>query len=112
MNVYSGLQGWAKGKLRTAVDVEIALQLGEWIDAGGAASLLKASGVRRAIVTRYSSREPDDLSADCVGGKIALDRLVQAGVLVGDSRKHLIREAAWIKAAPKNGKLTVEVFNV
>ncbi len=111
MNVYSGLKGWAKGKLRTAVDVEIILQMARWVD-GRRGTDLKAKGRRRAIVTRYSSREPDDISADCIGGKLALDRLVVAELLTGDSRKHLLREARWFPAKPGKGKLTVEVFDV
>jgi hypothetical protein len=81
----------AKGKLRTCTEVS-----------GGRK--------RTAVVTRYSSRCPDELSVDIIGGKMAIDRLVTADVLRDDSTTWLTRYANWRSAPPKAGKLVVEIF--
>lgn len=67
---------------------------------------------RRVVVTRYSSVEPDEVSCDVVGGKVPLDRLVQAYVLVDDNRKWCEREAHWRPAPPKQGRVIVEVYEL
>jgi len=70
----------------------------------------KASGRRRVEVTRHSSRQPDELSADILGAKLVLDALVKAGVLRDDSIKWCERVARWEQAPPGHGRLVVEVF--
>lgn len=102
LNAYAGLKGWRRAKLRKAVDWRILA-----IQRGGIAP---DGARRRVVVTRHSSREPDELSCDVLGAKIALDRLVIAGILAGDSRKHLDREAHWVYAKPGAGELVVEVY--
>ncbi len=73
----------------------------------------QANGARRRVtVTRYSSSEPDEIAVDLIGGKAVLDVLVSIGVLAGDSRKHLDREARWIRCAKGEGRLVVEVEEV
>ena len=59
-----------------------------------------------------SSRRIDDVSVDVVGGKIPVDRLVQAEILVGDSAKWLEREAAWEPCEPGEGRVIVEVYDL
>ncbi len=124
MNVYSSLKGWAKGKLRTAVDVEIAIAAVDYdahagfteetITVRGKQRVVRRGGKRRMVlVSRMSSRMPDEPgSPDSCGAKLALDRLVQAGVLVDDSVKWLERRAQWVKAKPGAGYLRVEVYEV
>ncbi len=102
LNTYAGMKGWARGKMRKQVD-DYVLRL-PWGNA-------QAEGERRlVVVTRHSSREPDEVSCDVIGGKIALDRLVIAGILAGDSRKWIDREAHWVQCKPGFGKLVVEVY--
>ncbi len=68
--------------------------------------------VRLVVVTRASSREPDELSVDVLGGKVPIDRMVHAGILVGDSRKWIERKGIW-EAAPKlAGRVRIEVFDI
>ncbi len=112
MNVYSGLKGWAKGRLRTEVDFML-LEVMTKMAFSEMEKALANGRRRRVVVTRFSSREPDEVaSADLLGAKIIIDRMVHAGVLAGDSRKHLVREAGWTQVKPKAGKLLVEVFDL
>lgn len=67
---------------------------------------------RRVVVTRHSSVEPDEVSCDVVGGKVPLDRLVQARVLVDDNRRWCEREAHWKPSPPKQGRVVVEVYEI
>lgn len=70
-------------------------------------------GRKRSIrVTRYSSRKPDEISADIIGGKIAIDRLVQAEILRDDSSEWLKREAYWQQVPRGQGKVVIEVFEI
>lgn len=62
--------------------------------------------------TRFSTKVVDDVSVDVVGGKMATDALVRAGVLADDDAKHLIREARMEKTKPGNTHLLLEVFTV
>jgi len=73
----------------------------------------RTGGRRRLVVVhRYSSREPDEISCDVAGGKIPIDRLVQAGVLVDDNRKWLEREAKWSLAPPGKGRVVLSVHEL
>jgi hypothetical protein len=75
--------------------------------------ILREGGRRRAvIVTRESNRRPDDISADVIGGKIPLDRLVHALVLRDDDDEWLVRMPRW-KMAPRDaGKVRIEVYEL
>lgn len=132
MNVYAGMKPWSRAKLRADIDAAILLQLPKWpcFKAGftetgkvvkdrlvkgkvvkGGLRIKRLGGRQRiAVVRRHSSRQVDELSCDVLGGKVPLDRLVQAGVLVDDNAKWLKREAIWVPAKPKDGYLTIEVF--
>jgi len=128
MNVYSSMKGWQRGKTRTAVDwkiLEAKQAWGSWpmnvtrkiehvIKKGIARKRTRVTGGRRRLVvlTRESSREPDELSVDVLGGKIVLDRLVQACVLRDDRRTWCAREAHWAPAKPKQGRVVVEVYEL
>lgn len=74
----------------------------------------REGGRRRVVVvTRVSSVRPDELSLDAhLGGKIPLDRLVQAGVLRGDSDKWLARYGIWQQAVPGEGYVLVDVYEI
>lgn len=110
MNVWSSMKGWSKAKMRKEIDGRLFVALA-YLAKRQEDGVLAHGRRRRVIVTRYSSREPDELACDTLGAKPLLDRLVIVGVLAGDSRKHIAREARWIKAKPGQGKLVLEVFD-
>jgi hypothetical protein len=68
--------------------------------------------LRRVRVIRRSSRQLDEPSTDAIGGKLPIDRLRVAGVLAGDAAKWLEREAVWQAAAPGQGVVIVEVYDL
>ena len=67
---------------------------------------------RRVLVTRHTSGRLDEVSVDVCGGKLLLDVMVSAGVLVDDSPEWCEREARVVNAPPGSGFVTVEVFAV
>lgn len=89
------------------------------MECGGTASVaalplnVREGGRRRAVVvTRESSARPDEEALDSIGGKIPLDRLVQAGVLRGDSHDWLVRFGQWQRAKPGEGRVVVDVYEI
>jgi hypothetical protein len=126
MNAYGSMPKWKRSLVYKALDSRISASLlsGRWPRKSAVkAATHKLSvkkkkvittvtkGERRAVVvTRHSSRRPDEMSVDVIGGKVPIDRLVQAQVLAGDSRKWLERVAQWEPAKPGEGKLVIEVF--
>jgi hypothetical protein len=119
LNEYNGMKPWMKTASRLAVDHVIATTFSEGVVWSGAWLLmiagkgeLRCQKRRRVVVTRYSSRQPDEIACDIIGGKIPIDRLVKLGILAGDSAKWLEREARWVRVKPGEGKLVVEVFDV
>ncbi len=74
----------------------------------------RTGGRRRLVVVhRFSSREPDEISCDAgCGGKLPIDRLVQAEVLVDDNRQWLEREARWSMAPPGKGRVVLSVHEL
>jgi hypothetical protein len=75
--------------------------------------MVREGGRRRAVViTRESSVRPDEIAADPIGGKIPLDRLVQAGVLRGDSPQWLVRYCDWKAVSPGEGRVVVDVYEI
>lgn len=83
--------------------------------ARGAAPLMVREGGRRraVVVTRESSVRPDEESLDAhLGAKVALDRLVQAGVLRGDTHDWLVRYGTWQRAKPGEGRVVVDVYEI
>lgn len=130
LNVYSGLQPWTLKIIRKLVDAAIEQGKAQWPrwDCGSTrerylaevkrgkrttkVEKLKVSGGRRRVleVTRYSSREVDELAIDILGGKIVVDRLTWAGVIAGDARKHIVRRPRWVPVKPGEGRLEIVVF--
>lgn len=123
LNEYNGLEPWQKALLRKAIDWQIASELPKWPRwrAGfseeadvfkGKLRIKRIGGHKRVVnVTRESSKEPDEPgSADSVGGKAPLDRLVHAGVLVDDSTKWITRSASWKKVARGSGRVIIDVW--
>jgi hypothetical protein len=126
LNTYASMKGWARAKARTEVDRRIVAARGSWPRAhcgiqkraklvGGEPVIVPVPGTgkRRLVrVVRRSSRRVDEITADVAGGKVVLDRLVQAEILAGDSGKWLEREAAWEPCDPGDGRVIVEVFDL
>lgn len=59
-------------------------------------------------LTRHSAQSPDP-DAMVGGWKYVIDALVNVGVLAGDTPEHVTLECMWEKAAPRKGRITVEV---
>lgn len=126
LNAYAGMKGWARAKARTEVDRRIVVAQAAWSRwhsgvkkrakvVGGEPVIVAVPGTgRRRLVrlVRRSSRRVDEVSVDVLGGKLPVDRLVQAEVLVGDSARWLEREAAWEPCDPGDGRVIVEVFEL
>lgn len=108
LNEYASMQVFARAELYETLDFMILEATKAW----PAAALVDHPRPRAVRVTRFSSRKPDEISVDSIGGKIPLDRLVQAGVLMGDNSKQLQREAIWFPALPTAGEMLIEVFEL
>lgn len=123
MHEFANLKHFVKAKLRQELDWLIVAAKQKWrawemgvlrapqLPSGRAG---KAKGGRRRgiCLVRHTMREPDEISCDVLGGKLIIDRLVQANVLVDDSRKWLERVPIWMPAPPGEGKLVVDVFEL
>ncbi len=108
LNVYGSMKVFARAELYKELDARILAELAKW----PRARLRGAARPRAVRVTRRSSVMPDEITVDVIGGKVPVDRLVIAGVLVGDSAGLLLREAQWQQVPPKGGSLLVEVFEL
>lgn len=108
LNEYGQMEPWQRKKLAEDLDKHIKAALASWPKA-----LLLHQPRRRGVrVTRASQRTPDEISVDVIGGKMPIDRLVQASILAGDQRQHLEREPVWKLAKAGRGSFTVEVFEI
>lgn len=128
MNEYASMPRWRRAKVRKWMDDVILVQRQRWPNAlmgvrrttdGSIVNgrlrrrTTTTGGRRRALrVTRHSMVRVDEVSIDTCGGKFVTDRLVQAGILRGDTLKWLHRIATWEPAPPSKGKLVVEVFEL
>ena len=114
LNTYCNMQTWQRQKVRTTIDELIRKEIAFLLLANGCilAPFMARGAKRKVVVTRFSSSEPDEYACDILGAKLPIDCLVRAGLLAGDSRKHLVREARWIKSRPKEGKLVVEIYEI
>jgi hypothetical protein len=129
LNEYNAMEPWRKEALRKEYDKEIARLRVLWpkwscdviervvASKGGKAAgkerVLREGGRQRVVlVTRESSVRPDELALDSIGGKIPIDRLVQGGVLRGDTLRWLIRYGTWKEAPPGEGRVVVDVYEV
>lgn len=108
LNAYGSMKPWQRAILYKALDARIMAELHRW-----PLAIQRAVRLRRAaVVTRFSSRRPDEIGVDVLGGKVPIDRLVQAGILRGDSAKDLDREAHWQPAKPGQGSLLITVHDL
>lgn len=126
LNEWNGLAPWQKDALRTETDKAITAAFRHWsrwhcgftqrtVAAKGKipARVIREGGRKRAVViTRESSSRPDDLAVDVLGGKCPVDRLVQLGVLRGDTAEWLVRYCTWKQAAKGEGRVVVDVYEV
>ncbi len=128
MNEYNGMRPFQKEELRAEFDAEIERLKKHWpawscgcVDKlipkkkGSQETKVYREGGRKRIVvvTRESVRRPDEESLDGhLGGKIPIDRLVQAGVLRGDSHDWLARYGIWTPAPKGEGRVLVDVYEV
>lgn len=87
--------------------ISTAMLLAEWHRGGYGQTRLLVVG------TRHSSKRPDDMGLDAMGGKVPVDALVKLGVLVDDNEEWCEREQGrWVKAKPRHGYFTLEVLEV
>jgi hypothetical protein len=106
LNVYARMHKGQRIQLQKLQDVLLMAELYRWPNHAH-------RGRFRALrLTRFSSVEPDEISADAIGGKTPIDRLVEAGILRGDAGRDLHREARWERAKAGGGALLIEVFDV
>lgn len=108
LNAYASMKPWLQKRVRKHVDALILAQLSKWPEA----KLRGRLRPRAVRVTRFSSSMPDEIGVDVIGGKIPIDRLVEAGILQGDKAEDLQREPAWKRAAPGEGSLLVQVYEL
>lgn len=108
MNKLVAMNTWERAALRERLDDVLKDVIEAWPLAG----IQDSPRPRIARVTRRSHAEPDEMGVDAIGGKVPIDRMVQAGILAGDTRKHLHREAHWTYAPKNEGSVLVEVFEV
>jgi hypothetical protein len=110
MNELVNMDIWAKQEAREWQEQALLDALRAW---PGSTAVIQDTPRPRAVrVTRFSSKPPDELSCDAIGGKGLIDRMVEAGILAGDDPKHLHREARWFQGPPKSGDVLVEVFEL
>ena len=128
LNEYAQLDNWQRTKIRRAILNEIDAYLAAgWVYGNQRADMgVKRMPGRRGMlgklvsvgkgrkriveVIRKSGREPDEISADSIGGKIPIDQLVRAGILVDDSPKWCERKAHWVRADGKYQTVIVSVW--
>lgn len=108
MNKLVAMNTWERAALRERLDH----WLKDVIEAWPLAGIQDSQRPRIVRVTRSSHAEPDEMGVDAIGGKVPIDRMVQAGILAGDTRKHLHREAHWTYAPKNEGSVLIEVFEV
>lgn len=124
LNVYKSMRTFAKQKVRKVLAERIVAERLRWpnhpwggrrelVKRGASTRMSPVGGRRRFVrVTRHSSRRPDDMSPDVLGGKMPLDQLVDAGILGDDSDAWCAREGRWEAAKTGEGYLRIEVFEL
>ncbi len=108
LNAYAHKKGWAKKKMRQALDDKIR----EMLPSFPKAELHGGMRRRWVRVTRFSTQRVDDLSIDVLGGKMPVDALVRLQILVDDNDKWTFREPRWEKTERGNTHVLVEVFEM
>ena len=105
-NDLRGIKPWRLKKIKAALQASLVAELPKWPEA-----LTNGSErMRWARTTRFSPKEPDEMSCDGTGFKVALDVMTDCGVLADDDRAHLHREPRWEKCKPGETQGLVELF--
>lgn len=105
-NDLRGIKPWRLKKIKAALQTSLMTAIESWPDAKTNGSTKK----RWARTTRYTPKEPDEMSCDGTGFKTALDVMTACGVIADDDRKHLHREPRWEKCKPGETQGLVELF--
>ncbi len=108
LNEYKGKKHWALKKIKQAMDADVLSKLPKFPRA-----MLHGAMIQRWVrCTRFSSRAPDEVSIDSIGGKAALDALTRCGVLYDDNQKFAHREPLHVKTKAGNVHALIEVFAI
>lgn len=84
----------------------------EWMGLALLGKLPKKPYARiRCIFTRHSASEPD-YDGLVHGFKACRDALVIYGLVEDDKTRNIEAEYRWMKAKPKSGKITIEIFPI
>ena len=110
MNEWGFWKVWRKARARRDLDDALAALLAAHPEAAHCG----AEVMRWVRVTRFTVQPKliDDAAVDQIGGKMPVDALVRAGVLAGDSPRHVRREARVEATKRGNTHVLVEVFAV
>ncbi len=110
MNTWGYWKTWQRARCRK----ELESSLAAIIAATPGAIVHGLQTMRWVRVTRFTpqTKNVDDSAVDLIGGKMPVDTLKRLGVIVGDSPKHLRREARCEKTKMGNTHVLVEVFAI
>lgn len=107
LNSYAFMKGWQRTALRRTLDDSLRHN-----ESFLAAALNLGKRKRWVRVTRFSTKVIDENSVDVLGGKMPIDALVRAEILVDDNQEWCVREGACMKTKLGNTHVLVEVFEV
>lgn len=108
LNNYAFMKTWQRTRIRRELDDMLITAKTLY----KRAPLNMAKKRRWVRATRFSTKTIDESSIDVIGGKMPLDALVRAEILVDDTPEWCIREPHAEKTKPGNAHLFVEVFEV
>lgn len=93
---------------------QMEAQLAAFCEATPGLDLCGAQKARWVRVTRFTPqvKNVDDAATDVIGGKMPVDMLRRAGLIVNDSPRWLTREAHVLKTKMGNTHVLVELFEV
>jgi hypothetical protein len=124
MNEYKGIASFEVTKLKKAIDEAILRTKAlypRWgcgvtenarLERGKPVVRRHGGRPRLVVVERESNRPPDELSADAIGGKVPIDRLVAACILRDDNREWCLRYAKWTPVPRGAGRVIVSVYEL
>lgn len=110
MNSYAFMKGWQRTALRRTLDDSIRSSIDQAL--GPRPELNLAKRPRWVRVTRFTTQATDENSVDVLGGKMPIDALVRAEILVDDNSTWCVREGLCAKTTRGNTHVLVEVFEV
>lgn len=108
LNSYAFMKTWQRTNLRKELDSSLTRQIQDY----SYAPLYGAKKKRWVRVTRFTTQPTDENGVDVLGGKMPLDALKRAEVLVDDNQEWCIREGLCRKTQRGNTHVLVEVFDV